>query len=312
MPVTRYISCRFFQQGHCAKVSQLSMCLQRFCAQQDTCCHDPKHTLLPAFTEVVSDYVHVVCMCLDYLANNKLAVPSVSECRLFVCNVCHVWPKHPICFLAATPCPQHSVLMQGGDCPYSHDNKVEPCKQLVLHGVCRFGTDCHFSHAPLPGYAVGPLQEWFKEQDQLKQDRSDKRAQEQANDSTHHQAASTEDYDRMCGEHGEVGIDFDDAFQDPGNSGRDQQAAGTHDQTLPQGVPCTSGRRHGKAHYRDWADGWQELFAGRLKLKKQKRIVPPDPATFAPLSGPYTSWNDGWKKLFTQSMTPAECGTAAS
>ena len=186
-------------------------------------------------------------------------------------------------------CAQHSVPMQGGGCPYSHDNKVEPCKQLVLHGVCRFGTDCHFSHAPLPGYAVGPLQEWFKEQDQLKQDRSDKRAQEQANDTTHHQAASPEDYDRVSDEDGQAGNDLDDAFQVPWKSGSHLQPASIREQTSPR-----------RAHYEDWADGWQELFAGRLQRKKQKRIVPPDPATFAPLSGPYTSWNDGWKKLFTQ------------
>lgn len=217
----------------------------------------------------------------------------------------------PFCWLAATPCPQFSVPSQGEDCPYGHENKVEPCKQLVLHGVCRFGTKCHFSHAPLPGYAVAPLQEWFKEQDQLKQDRSHKSAQEQADDSIHHQAAATQDYDRMSNEHAEVGIELDDAFQDPGNSGSNQQAAGIHDQTLPQGVSCTWNPRHGKAHYKDWADGWQELFAGRLQREKQKRIGPPDPATFAPLSGPYTSWNDGWKKLFTQNTTPAQCGTVA-
>ena len=68
--------------------------------------------------------------------------------------------------------------LQGDTCQYSHDDTIEPCKQLVLHGVCRFGPNCHFSHEPLPAYAVAPLQDWFKEQDQLKLDRSARSAEE--------------------------------------------------------------------------------------------------------------------------------------
>lgn len=185
--------------------------------------------------------------------------------------------------------------MQGEDCQYSHDNKLEPCKQLVLHGECRFGPDCHFSHEPLPEYAVTSLQEWFKEQDQLKQDRSDRRGQEQASDLAHHHqhhhqqpAALTEDVEYMS-EEGEVGVD--DSFQ-----------------AASQGVDGTLLSSPGpvQARYRDWTDGWQKLFVGRLKLRKKRHAAPPDPSTFAALSGPYTNWNDGWKKLFTQNMSPVQ------
>ena len=188
--------------------------------------------------------------------------------------------------------------MQGEDCPYSHDNKLEPCKQLVLHGECRFGPGCHFSHEPLPEYAVVALQEWFKEQDQLKQDRSDRRAQEQAGDSPHHHrhhhqqpAALMEVDDYMSDEEGEVR---------PGLDGSCQAA--------PQGVHGTplSSPGHVQARYRDWTDSWQKMFAGRLQLRKKRRAAPPDPSTFAALSGPYANWNDGWKKLFTQNMSPVQ------
>ena len=187
--------------------------------------------------------------------------------------------------------------MQGVDCQYSHDNKLEPCKQLVLHGVCRFGPGCHFSHDPLPEYAVAPLQDWFKEQDQMKQDRSDNRAQEQADDSTHDHhhcqpAALTEDNDQMSDEDGQVSVDLDDSFQEVGNSRTDCAS-------LP-----SSG--HAKARYNDWTDSWQKLFADRLQLRKRTRITPPDPATFASLSGPYSNWNDGWKKLFLQNTSPVQ------
>ena len=188
--------------------------------------------------------------------------------------------------------------MQGEGCQYSHDNKLEPCKQLVLHGECRFGPGCHFSHEPLPEHAVAPLQEWFKEQDQLKQDRSDRRAEEQSGDNAHHHqyhhqqpAALTEDNHNMSDEEGQVGDGVDDRFQ-----GASQGVDGA----------LLSGFGHVQAHYRDWTDSWQQLFAGRLQLRKKRRAAPPDPSTFAALSGPYTNWNDGWKKLFTQNMSPEQ------
>ena len=185
--------------------------------------------------------------------------------------------------------------MQGEDCQYSHDNKLEPCKQLVLHGECRFGPGCHFSHEPLPEYAVGPLQEWFKEQDQLKQDRSDRCVQEQAGDNAHHHHqqpfALSEDADNVSNDEGQVGVGVDDSFQ-----------------AASQGIDGTllSSPEHVQARYTDWTDSWKKLFAGRLQLRKKRRAAPPDPSTFAALSGPYTNWNDGWKKLFTQNMSQVQ------
>lgn len=157
---------------------------------------------------------------------------------------------------------------------------------------------------------MGPLQAWFKEQDQLKLDRSDKQAQEQANNSAHHQATATvDDCGRMSNEDEETSLGSGQGFEDPGNSGSSQQAASIHDQASPQGFACTSSQGRAEPQYSDWTDGWQELFADRLQLRKRRRIVPPDPATFAPLSAPYTSWNDGWQKLFSQNTSPLQHGS---
>lgn len=147
-----------------------------------------------------------------------------------------------------------------------------------------------------------PLQDWFAEQDQLKQDRADRCAQEQAvynalhlYQQQHYQpAALTEDGYYMSDEEGELGVGQQDSIQGASHGA---------DGILLSRPGCV------QACYRHWTDGWQRLFAGRLQLMRKKRHdapPAPDPSTFAPLSGPYTNWNDGWKKLFTQNVSPTQ------
>ena len=169
--------------------------------------------------------------------------------------------------------------MQGDACPYSHDNTVEPCKQLVLHGVCRFGPNCHFSHEPLPAYAVAPLQEWFKEQDQLKQDRS-ARATDEAMHMDHEASQSPGDVAPTASQ------------QDATNSGDDTSAAADD-----CGAPLK---------YSSWTDPWRLLYGTRLhnlgkrSAEPKAQSVTDNAAEFEPLSGPYSSWQDGWNRLFAR------------
>ena len=197
-----------------------------------------------------------------------------------------------------------SGTLQGDKCPYSHDTKLEPCKQLVLRGECRFGPACHFSHGPLPEDAVMPLQEWFREQDLLKEVRCGAQAQKpnlppevktdpQAEpDHIAEKDAMMDDCDDDCQGNADKAQLMSDAYPASSSQEPDQSSA------LHAGSVAAGG-------YRSWQDGWQKLYADRLKLRNQIPAAPPDPATFAPLTGPYKSWNDGWKSLFAKNAPTA-------
>lgn len=206
--------------------------------------------------------------------------------------------------------------LQGENCQYSHNNALEPCKQLVLHGICRFGPSCHFSHDSLPEYAVVPLKEWFREQDQLKLDRSARLAEDlqgsEAQDVTdQHQlqtaAGSTEycDQDRYPTEH--------DGLQQ--QTGAEEQAltpsASSPSLQSTSEQDCGSaGSRQANAGsglqqcYRHWTDGWQKLYANRLehvrkRTQEELQKGSGDIAALSPLEGPYSTWKDGWNRLFS-------------
>ena len=177
----------------------------------------------------------------------------------------------------------------------------------MLHGVCRFGPACRFSHDPLPGDAVAPLQEWFKEQDQMKQERSGKHAADQLisaiTPSQQHSHLDT-CYDQMIDDDEDMMVTPDDGPQDTCTANDEQPVSTdggpfssqrTDDVSIPQNGDV------GPACYHSWDDGWRKMYAGRLKLEKLTQATPPDPATFAPLSGPYKDWNDGWKHVFANS-----------
>lgn len=226
--------------------------------------------------------------------------PSTLQCHLRVQCV----EPHPF--------TRSNVALQGDECQYSHDGKLEPCKQLVLHGICRFGPGCHFSHDALPEYAVAPLQEWFKEQDQLKQDRSAKHAADQqtkASTPQQHSHMVTGSDHMMMDDDDNMMVEPDNGPQNNSNADNDQPVATDGDPSSSQGPDDMSTLQNGDAGpacYVSWDDGWQKMYAGKLKQKKQTQAAPPDPATFAPLSGPYKDWNDGWKHLFAKSLnTPA-------
>ena len=200
--------------------------------------------------------------------------------------------------------------MQAESCPYSHDDALEPCKQLVLNGTCSFGAACHFSHDPLPGYAVAPLREWFKEQDQLKVDRSARLAKEAS--PTSDAAASAEP--QQVHTDSPAGCSCVQEAETSLNQQTPAAATATAAVTLlvhapsPQLVPdkpCSAplsspmpAKRGLQTHYRSWTDGWEIMYAGRAgRPKAQGTDV--DASAFMPLESPYTSWQDGWHRLFS-------------
>lgn len=178
--------------------------------------------------------------------------------------------------------------MQGDACPYSHEGTQEPCKQLVLHGVCRFGPNCHFSHDPLPAYAVEPLQEWFREQDQLKLDRSACPAH-QAVQATPNQSSPA--------------IPHSDGIEQEGDAAKGNTTALAALNTVCK--PSSETNSSAVPQYASWKDGWMKLYGTRLQgLPKDGvhniRTQAEPAAAFLPLSGPYTSWQDGWNRLFAK------------
>ena len=187
--------------------------------------------------------------------------------------------------------------LQGDACQYSHDDTIEPCKQLVLHGVCRFGPKCHFSHAPLPGYAVAPLQDWFKEQDQLKLDRSARSAEEAMQLTLNHA--------------GSPGDQADATMQTPDSANSKLRASSSPD--LTQSVATASSV---VPQYATWKDGWKQLYGTRLqslqnsKVQAQHQEVAAASAAFESLHGPYSSWQDGWNRLFAQNKAKDSHSTA--
>lgn len=206
--------------------------------------------------------------------------------------------------------------MQAESCPYSHDDTLEPCKQLVLNGTCGFGAACRFSHGPLPGYAVAPLREWFKEQDQLKVDRATRLAQEAS--PTSDAAASAEpqhvhtDSPAGCSRIQEAEISLDQ-LTPPASSSAAAAAAAASITLLadapslqlipdkPESAPLSSpmpAEAGLHTHYRSWTDGWEIMYAGRAgRAEAQGTAV--DASAYMPLESPYTSWQDGWHRLFS-------------
>ena len=189
--------------------------------------------------------------------------------------------------------------MQGDTCQYSHDDTIEPCKQLVLHGVCRFGPNCHFSHEPLPAYAVAPLQDWFKEQDQLKLDRS-ARSAEEARQLTPDPLHLPDDFAQATAQQSDTADIPQDACPTPDQSPSLVQA----NSAVPQ--------------YATWKDGWKTLYGTRLqglqssKGQTQHQEIVDAAVAFEPLSGPYTSWQDGWNRLFAKDKASSSQGTTVA
>ena len=208
------------------------------------------------------------------------------------------------------------VSVQGDACPYSHEQIVEPCQQLVLSGICQFGQNCNFSHDSLPEYVVEPLQEWFREQQQVKKDRTAKEHIIQLQTAANNHV-----------------------IQPPFAANSNTQTAQALSEDTPPGaaVAClpynihksmtaaTSEHSHQESRlhadsnepslqltvraerYQSWTDGWQRVFANRLQDVKQSKQVQDqhhDTAALHPLQAPYTTWQDGWNRLFaTQKQT---------
>ena len=211
------------------------------------------------------------------------------------------------------------VPAQGDACPYSHEDIVEPCKQLVLNGICHFGQNCSFSHDSLPEYAVGPLQEWFREQQQVKEDRTAKLAEEQRfqlqNAVNSHAiqplftARSSAKTAQILSEDSPPGAAA--AFQQHDTKNTMPAAMPEHNHQDPRlhadGMEPALQATVQAERYQSWTDGWQRLFASRLqdmKQSKQMQEEHQDTAALHPLQGPYTTWQDGWNRLFaTQKQT---------
>lgn len=165
---------------------------------------------------------------------------------------------------------------------------------MVVHGVCRFGPSCHFSHNQLPAYAVAPLQDWFKEQDQLKLDRSARLAGEAEGSPTlHHlQAADAPQLNSPSECPPDAGL---------GQLGEEQPSIVGHSsrQSSPSG---------GVPRYSSWKEPWERLCAPSIQAKQQAKEQQglTGDVDCRPLSGPYASWQDGWNKLFAQNEVKSE------
>ncbi len=214
--------------------------------------------------------------------------------------------------------------MQGEACQYSHDETVDPCKQLVLHGICRRGAACPYSHDPLPQYAVAPLKDWFAEQDQLKLDRAARR-DEQTQPAA--ECSFTEAHQTNIGADG-----FNEGFAEVscignggGGVGNDTSLAAAHSaakglahginmQLMPEqlghqsliSLPAEMGQYE---RYQSWTDPWQKMYGERLKKATHEADFAA--SDFEPLESPYTSWQDGWHRLFAKQkkqtpMTPCD------
>ncbi len=206
--------------------------------------------------------------------------------------------------------------MQGEACQYSHDEKVDPCKQLVLHGICRRGTACPYSHDPLPQYAVAPLKDWFAEQDQLKLDRAARRDEEAqpAVDCSFTEAHQIDIDADGCDE----GLDEVSCLDNVGDGmGRQTSSAaagahGTNMQPTPeqsghQSLSPTPAEMGQYEQYQSWTDPWDKMYGDRLKKAMHEADFAA--SDFEPLESPYTSWQDGWNRLFAKQkqQTPQSC-----
>ena len=235
---------------------------------------------------------------LIYMGNCKCSLAHPLNTQCLTCNF------HSCVSYSRTVCNA-----QGEACQYSHNNALEPCKQLVLHGICRFGPKCHFSHDSLPEYAVVPLKEWFKEQDQLKVDRAAMHTEEQQPMVTDH----------MKQQHCEAAAFVEDVLEsgiaEQMNSGQQGSAEvqGASPATVgslqltPQQHQYQAGSRLAAAaaasciRYQSWTDGWKRVYHNRLQhMKKIPKMQQDsqDPSTFKPLEAPYSTWQDGWNRLF--------------
>ena len=207
--------------------------------------------------------------------------------------------------------------LQGKACQYSHDEAVDPCKQLVLHGICRRGAACLYSHDPLPQYAVAPLKEWFAEQDQLKLDRAARRDEEAqpAADCSSTEAHQIDIDAGKCNEGFDEVSCMDDGGEGVGNQASPAAAHsavtvlapgvhGTNMQPTPEQpghqsllspMPAEMGRYE---RYHSWADPWEKMYGERLKKATHEADFAA--CDFEPLEGSYTSWQDGWNRLFAK------------
>ncbi len=207
--------------------------------------------------------------------------------------------------------------MQGEACQYSHDETVDPCKQLVLHGICRRGAACLYSHDPLPQYAVAPLKDWFAEQDQLKLDRAARRDEETqpAADCSFTDAHQI-DIDAYSLDEGldEVSCidNVGDGFGKQTSPAAAHSAAtvlalgahGTNMQPTPEQpghqpfsspMPAERGQHE---QYQSWTDPWEKMYGERLKKAMHEADFAA--SEFEPLESSYTSWQDGWNRLFAK------------
>lgn len=199
--------------------------------------------------------------------------------------------------------------MQGEACPYSHANIAEPCKQLVLDGICQAGPSCPSSHASLPEYAVQPLQEWFREQDQLQLARTASCVQDPSplkQDGTAYPAAQQRVQGSAAQQAGlvlSVGNMHATASALPLSGDAAARAdASCPELQLQQGVsPTAPVSRRAVKRYSSWTDGWCRLYAKKLHglaTPEPVQLEGSDEAALHPLQGPYTSWHDGWNRLF--------------
>ncbi|KAL0022029.1 hypothetical protein WJX77_007813 [Trebouxia sp. C0004] len=208
---------------------------------------------------------------------------------------------------------QQGKCGKGEACQYSHDEKVDPCKQLVLHGICQRGAACLYSHDPLPQYAVAPLKDWFAEQDQLKLDRVARRDEETqtAADCSFTEAHQIDtDADGLdegsCMDSGGAGFG-NQISPAAAHSAATVLAPGAHatnmqptpeqlgHQLLLSLMPAEMGQHE---RYQSWTDPWERMYGERLKTTTHE-------ADFAashlePLESSYTSWQDGWNRLFAK------------
>ena len=214
-------------------------------------------------------------------------------------------PRMPFLWQAHT---NRLLTLQGEACQYSHDETVDPCKQLVLHGICRRGAACPYSHDPLPQYAVAPLKDWFAEQDQLKQDRAARRHEETQPAAD---CSFTEAHEMNIDADGfDEGLDEVSCIDNVGDglgkqiSSAAAGAQATNMQPTPEqpghqpfSLPMPAERGQHERH-QSWTDPWQKMYSERLK--KATHDADFAASKFEPLESPYTSWQDGWNRLFAK------------
>ena len=282
------------------------------------CCFESSNPGLPYKTEAPVMMLHGAdSSCFLHQSLLVLMLASTLDCDTGVCLI--QYPQLGTCVKLLPD------ILQGEECPYSHDDIIEPCKQLVLNGICRFGENCHFSHDSLPEYAVEPLQEWFREQDQVKSDRTARLAEEQ---NASQQSPEMAYLDQAQTPGAVVDPDAQSTQKLP-QQDRQQDRQGTltaaclgnadgqnvslEAQHCPQTLDLETATDQATLQpacsdlvdsYESWTDGWQRLYASRLQALKTatpkscQQTGNGAAAALEPLQGPYTSWQDGWNRLF--------------